>query len=34
MVALTASNLQNDTTKLVDSLRLFFNPKGQVHIIK
>ncbi len=34
MVALTASNLQNDTTKLVDSLRRFFNPKGQVHIIK
>ena len=34
MVAITASNLQNDTTKLVDSLRRFFNPKGQVHIIK
>jgi hypothetical protein len=33
IVALVASNPQNDTTKLVDSLRRFFNPKGQVHII-
>ncbi len=33
VVAIVASNPQNDTTKLVDSLRLFFNPKGQVHII-
>lgn len=34
IVALMASNPINDTTKLVDSLRRFFNPKGQVHIIK
>lgn len=34
IVMLLASNPSNDTTKIVDSLRRFFNPKGQVHIIK
>lgn len=29
-----ASNPLNDTTKLVDSLRRFFNPKGPVFIVK
>ena len=34
IVAILASNPQNDTTKLVDSLRKFFNPRGNVYLIK
>ncbi len=33
IVAILSSNAQNDTTKLVDSLRKFFNPKGNAFII-
>ena len=33
IVTLLASNPSNDTLKIVDSLRRFFNPKGQVHIM-
>jgi hypothetical protein len=34
VVTIDASHPLNDTTKLVDSLRRFFNPKGDVHILK
>ncbi len=34
VVAINATNTSGDTTKLVDSLRRFFNPKGQVYILK
>ena len=34
VVAVKASHPGNDTTILVDSLRRFFNPKGQVYILK
>lgn len=33
VVTLEASHPQGDTTRLVDSLRKFFNPKGQVYIL-
>lgn len=33
-VTIDASHPLNDTTKLVDSLRRFFNPKGPVYILK
>lgn len=33
-VSILASHPLNDTTLLVDSLRRFFNPKGQVYILK
>ncbi|HMN32374.1 MAG TPA: hypothetical protein PKA54_03300 [Chitinophagaceae bacterium] len=33
IVAILSTNPQNDTTKLVDSLRKFFNPKGNVFVI-
>lgn len=33
LVVILASHPQNDTAKLVDSLRKFFNPKGQVFLI-
>lgn len=34
IVSILASHPLNDTTLLVDSLRRFFNPKGQVYILK
>jgi nucleoid DNA-binding protein len=34
IVSILASHPANDTTLLVDSLRRFFNPKGQVFILK
>jgi len=34
IVSILASHPNNDTTLLVDSLRRFFNPKGQVFILK
>ncbi len=34
IVSILASHPTNDTTLLVDSLRRFFNPKGQVYILK
>lgn len=34
IVSILASHPTNDTTLLVDSLRRFFNPKGQVFILK
>jgi hypothetical protein len=34
IVAIEASQPQGDTTRLVDSLRKFFNPKGNVYILK
>ena len=34
IVVINASHPLNDTTKLVDSLRRFFNPKGPVYILK
>lgn len=34
IVSILASHPANDTTLLVDSLRKFFNPKGQVFILK
>lgn len=34
IVSIMASHPTNDTTKIVDSLRRFFNPKGNLYIIK
>ena len=34
VVTMIASHPTNDTTLLIDSLRRFFNPKGNVYILK
>jgi hypothetical protein len=34
VVAIEASHPLGDTVRLVDSLRKFFNPKGNVYILK
>lgn len=34
LVTLSTSHSSNDTTILIDSVRKFFNPKGQVYILK